>query len=87
MIILENDLETWYQLTKFPISTGYVEPNTELLKDALKQEDDVFNKGDDVVVGGLDVVIRVVKDETDLNMDGFNSDEDEAPVKDEVPVR
>ena len=40
-----------------------------------------------MAVGMLDVSRRVMKDEVDINMDGFNSDEDEVPVKDEVPIR
>ena len=40
-----------------------------------------------MVVGGLYAAIRVAKDEADMNMDGFNSDEDKLPVKNEVHVR
>ena len=40
-----------------------------------------------MIVGGLDVARWLVKDDTDMNMDGLKSDEDEVTVKDEVPVR
>ena len=86
MIILKNKLEARYQLTKLLISTGYVEPATEVLEDALKQENDLFTQGNTVTVSGLDVARRVVKDEVDMNMDGLNSDENEVPVKYEVHV-
>ena len=42
----------------------------------------MFSQCDDVTVGGLDVARQVLKDEVDINMDGFNSDEDEVPIKD-----
>ena len=76
MIILENELEAQYQLPKCLISTGHVESTTEVLYNALKQDAGVLNQGDDVTVCGLDVARRVVKNEADMNMDGFQSDED-----------
>ena len=85
MRILEIELEAQYQLTKLLISTGYMEQNIEVLEDALRREDDLFNQGNNVF--GLDVVRRIVNDATDVNMDEFNSDEDESPVKDEVSRR
>ena len=36
----------------------------------------MFNQGDDLVVGGIDVVRQVVTDEVDIQMDGIDSDED-----------
>ena len=84
MIILKNELEAWYQLKKLLISTGYVEPNTEVPEDSLNQEESVFNRRNNMTVGGLDVARRVVKDEVDYNMDGLQSNEDDVPVKDEV---
>ena len=50
-----------------------MEPRTEVLDDTLKQDSSVFNQGDNVVVGALDVARRVVKDGVDMNVDGFNS--------------
>ena len=64
-----------------------MDPNTGLLEDALQQEDDVFNQGDVVELCCLDISRQIVKYETDMNIDGLNSDEDEAPVKDEVSIR
>ena len=47
----------------------------------------MFNQGDNVVIDGLNVARRVAKNNVYMNMDGFNSDEDEVHVKDEVHVR
>ena len=82
--MLEDELKAQYQLTKFLTSTCYVEKTTEVIEYAFKQDDDIFNQGFGVVVGGLDVSRRAVKDEADINMDGFQSDEDSVPLKDEV---
>ena len=71
-----------------------LEPNIEVLDNVLKQENDVFNQWDDMAVDDLDVARRILKDEVDIHMDGFNSDEDEVRVRegkiirleDEVPM-
>ena len=44
----------------------------------------MFNQGDRVVLGGLDVAKQVVKDEANMNMDGIQSDEDDAHLNDGV---
>ena len=87
MKILKNELDARYQLTKLLVSTGYVNPSTDVLEDEFKQEDGVLNQGDDVTVDELYVSRQAVKDETDINIDRFNSDEDEVHIKDEIPVR
>ena len=87
MRMLKNKLSARYQLTKLIITTYYVEPTTDILDDTFKKEDDVSNQGDVVIVGDLDVSRLVVKDETDMMMNGIKSHEDEVPIKDEVPVR
>ena len=60
---------------------------TVVIEDTFKQGDAMFNQEDDMVVGGFDVAIRVVTDEVDMNMYGYNSDEDKVHVNDKVPVR
>ena len=85
--MLENELEAHFQLTKLLIASGYIDPTTEVLEDAFKQEDDVFNKGGGVIVGRLYITRQVVKDEADMNMDGLSSDEDKVHVKYKVLVR
>ena len=41
----------------------------------------MFNQGDDVEVGGMYLARWVVKDQIDMIMDGFNSDEEKVPIK------
>ena len=44
-----------------------MDPNKDILEEALKQEDYVVNQEDDVEVNGLDVVRQAVKDNIHVN--------------------